>query len=353
MERPLNTAPRLGPWRQVTSLRAILAVMDGQSLTAVAWSLRVHARTVAAWVCVFCGDGRRGAPRNNPTGRPPKLTPTPQAARAIRMDAGPVQAGVRRACWRSPLVPPLLDDRGGGFDHVCSMAPWLKPLGVSSQQAAFISAPLDEGQRPAWCTTTWPPRRRLAKARKALRLWGDDASCPPWGTLAYTWARRGHQPLVKTSGTRTGDTVVGRSEYVTGRFWYQGLEGRLHSEAYSALLTPVLAQTTPPLLLSQEGARYHPSAARQRFCAQPRERLTVCQLPSDAPDDNPIAKLWKNVTKEGTHRHYFPTGEALTDQVEHALLTFATMPAESLARCRLPPALAQAASGGLVRKTFS
>jgi len=37
-------------------------------------------------------------------------------------------------------------------------------------------------------------------------LFGDEArdphcgGFPQWGTLSYTWARRGKQPLVKTSG---------------------------------------------------------------------------------------------------------------------------------------------------------
>jgi hypothetical protein len=66
-------------------------------------------------------------------------------------------------------------------------------------------------------------------------------------------------------------------------------------------------------------------------------------LPSYSPDDNPIEKLWKKVNKEGTHLHYFPTFEALTDTVERALLTFAHTPAEMLALCRLPTEVAPAA----------
>ena len=64
----------------------------------------------------------------------------------------------------------------------------------------------------------------------------------------------------------------------------------------------------------------------QRFFALHTERLTVFQLPSYSPDYNPIEKLWKKVKKEGTHLQYFPTFEALTDTVEHALLKFANTP---------------------------
>ena len=47
-----------------------------------------------------------------------------------------------------------------------------------------------------------------------------------------------------------------------------------------ALLQRVLVQTTQPLLLMQDGARYHPSAETKAFCAQQTTRLQVVQLPT-------------------------------------------------------------------------
>ena len=45
---------------------------------------------------------------------------------------------------------------------------------------------------------------------------------PPGGTLTYTWARRGQQPQVKTSGKRKGYTVFGVIEYFTGASFIKG-----------------------------------------------------------------------------------------------------------------------------------
>jgi len=74
VERHLKTAQHLGHVRQVKYLLAILAVMDGQSFAQVALVLRVHEKTIAAWVRMFCCSGLQGAPRHKPTGHPPKLT---------------------------------------------------------------------------------------------------------------------------------------------------------------------------------------------------------------------------------------------------------------------------------------
>jgi transposase len=122
VENRLKTAQQLGNWRQVKYLLAILAVGDGRSVVAVAIGWRVQEKTVAAWGRGFCGDGIHGAPRQKPPGRPPQLPPTLKAALATLRDEGPLKARVSSACWRSPMVQPLLDARVGVFSNIFSIA---------------------------------------------------------------------------------------------------------------------------------------------------------------------------------------------------------------------------------------
>jgi transposase len=149
VERGPQTAQQQGNLRQVKSLLALLAVGDGRRFAEVAVVLRVPEQTVAAWVRVFCCCGLNGAPCKLPTGRPPTLTPTQTAALATLIDAGPVQAGFSSACWRSPMLQQLSDDRFGVFYNVFYSAQLLKNLGLRYQKAAFVSEPLDEGKRQA------------------------------------------------------------------------------------------------------------------------------------------------------------------------------------------------------------
>ena len=339
----MKTAQRLGHLRQVKYLLAILAVMDGQSFAQVALVLRVHEKTVATWVHRFCCYGIQGAPRPKPTGRPPKLTPTQKAALATWIEEGPVKAGCRGACWRSPMIQQRMYARFGVYYNVFYMAQLLKNLGFSSQQAAFVSDHLAESKRQEWRTKTWPQILRRAQAQQALLLFGDAASFPQWGPLTSTWARRGQQPMVKTSGKRKGYKVFGLIDSFTGCFFSQGQEGRLNSAASIAFLTRVLEPTTQPIFLMQDGAKYHTSAETKAFFAQQTARRQVVQLPTYSPDSNPIEKLWKKMKQQETPLHYFPTFEALTEKVEQALLTFAKKPEEILTLCSLPTALAQAA----------
>ena len=235
----------------------------------------------------------------------------------------------------------MIYERFGVFYNVFYIAQWLKNLGFSFQKAACVSAHLDEHKRHEWRTRRG--RRFCAGPRRTPSCGVAMKRVPPWGTRTYTWARRGQQPKVKTSGTRKGYKVFGLSDYFTGHFFYQGQDGRRNSAAYLAFLTRVLAQTTPPIIRIQEGAKDHTSAETKAFFAQQTARLQVVQLPTYSPDDNPMEKLWKKSKQQETPLHSFPTFEALTEKVEQALLKFTNAPEEILALCSLPTELAQAA----------
>jgi transposase len=198
----------------------------------------------------------------------------------------------------------------------------LRNLGFSYQKARFVSDHLNADKRQAWLHQTWPALVRLARRTGALLRFGDEASFAQWGSLGYTWAKRGQQPLIKTGGKRKGYKVFGLIDYVTGRLFCQGHTGRFNAASYCAFLETVLAQTTQPLILIQDGARYHTAAKTQEFVAQHAERLHVEQLPSYSPDDHPIEHLWRTIKRQNTHNRYFPEFSDLTTAVETALTHF-------------------------------
>ena len=143
-----------------------------------------------------------------------------------------------------------------------------------------MSDHLDEAKRQAWITVEWPRILKAARRRQAMILFGDEASFPQWGSLSYTWSKRGQQPLVKTSGKRKGYKVFGLIEYFTGRFFYQGIQERFSSETYQAFLKLVLRQTRKHLFLIQDGAKYHTSQATRAFLEAHQDRAapTNCRL---------------------------------------------------------------------------
>jgi hypothetical protein len=69
---------------------------------------------------------------------------------------------------------------------------------------------------------------RVRRQRKALLLFGDEASFAQWGSLSYPWAPRGHQSLVKISGKKTYK-VFSLIGYFSGCFFFKAPTWRLNS----------------------------------------------------------------------------------------------------------------------------
>lgn len=259
-------------------------------------------------------------------GRRPKLSPKQKQRLVELIEAGPLVVGCETACWTSVLIRVLIWREFGvlyNCQYVCTL---LHNLGFSFQKARFVSDHLDAARRQHWLQQEWPRILHAAQRHKGLILFEDEASFAQWGSLSYTWARRGQQPAVKTSGKRKGYKVFGAIEYGSGRLFYQGIEGRFNSESYHGFLQMLMEQTTQHLFLIHDGARYHTSAATQAFLAAHRDRITVEPLPSYSPDYNPIAYLWKKTKKRATHNQYFKEFAALTMSVDKALAYFATHP---------------------------
>lgn len=278
------------------------------------------------WQRAFLLHGMESLHYRHSGGRRPRLTPRQKKRLVELLEAGPQVVGCETACWTSVLIRVLIWREFGVLynrHYVCTL---LHNLGFSFQKARFVSDHLDAARRPAWLNDKWPTILRAAKRCKGLILFEDEASFAQWGSLSYTWARRGRQPEVPTSGKRKGYKVFGAIEYFSGRLFYQGLEGRFNSESYQAFLKMIMAQTKEPLFFIHDGAKYHTSQSTQQFLHAHRARITVEPLPSYSPDYNPIEYLWKKTKQRATHNQYFREFIQLTVSVDKALAYFAMHP---------------------------
>jgi transposase len=326
--RRLQQAYASGALRLVKRIHALLALAEDMSVRDVAEMLHLGEQTVRDYRNRFLLNRMASLTYKRSPGRPSKLTKTQRRELAALIKAGPQAAGYTSGCWNTPMMQDLIQTRFGVLYHPHYLATLLHNLGFSYQKARFISDHLNEAKRLEWRQTQWPRILRQARQRKALLLFGDEVSFAQWGSLSYTWAPKGEQPEVRTSGKRKGYKVFGLIDYFSGQFFYKAHEGRFNSASYAAFLLDVLAHTRRHVIVIQDGARYHTSAAMQQFFDAHADRLTIEQLPAYSPDFNPIEHLWKKVKKEATHLKYFPEFTHLQAEVDRALLHFAHTPNE-------------------------
>ncbi len=326
--RRLQQAYASGSLQLVKRIHALLALAQGQSVSDVAEMRARGAQTVRDYRHQYLCKGMASLVDKAPPGRPSKLTKTQRQQLAEWIKASPQDVGYTSGCWNTPMIQDLIQRHFGVAYHPHSIATLLKNMGFSYQKARFVSDHLNEAKRLEWRHTRWPKMLRQAKQRKALLLFGDEASFAQWGSLSSTWAPKGQHPEVPTSGKRKAYKVFGLIDYFSGQLFSKAHAGRFNSESYKAFLLDVLSQTTQHVVVIQDGARYHTSKAMKVFFETHAERLTIEQLPAYSPDFNPIEHLWKKVKKEATHLKHFPEFTDLQYEVDRALLHFAQTPRE-------------------------
>ena len=326
LETTLRQAFKAGDLSLVKRVTALLGIARGEAVEPVAAGVGVSPSSVYAWLRAFLLEGVAGLRVRWRGGRPSKLTKAQRERLAAIIEAGPEAAGFPTGGWHALLIQQVIVREFGVTYNVHYLATLLHGLGFSFQKARFVSDHLDAVARAAWLAYTFPAWRAQAEAAGGLLLFGDEASFAQWGSLGYTWARVGRQPVVRTTGRRKAYKVFGLIEYFSGRLFYRGIDGRFNGPSYVAFLTTVLEQTTAPLFLVQDGAPYHRAAPVKAFFEQHRDRLHVIQLPSYSPDYNPIEFLWRATKRAATHNRYFPEFADLIGSVEEALAGFAAQP---------------------------
>lgn len=214
-----QSARKRGDIATVKRIMAILAITERNSYSTISFVLKVSEESIRLWIKRYLLEGPKGLISKKGQGRPAKLTKSQRKELDKLITEGPVKAGFSGACWRSPMIQILIYKKFGVFFSVNYIAQLLKNMGFSYQKATFASDHKDAEKRKKWLENIWPEILELAKQKNAYILFGDEASFPQWGSLTYTWAKRGVQPVVKTSGIRKGYKVRGLIDYFTGRFF--------------------------------------------------------------------------------------------------------------------------------------
>jgi len=329
-QQELDKAYKRGDKRAVRHLSVLMMISCRVALETILAVWNVSQQTVYNWINDFLVEQFDSLVYSHVPGRPPRLTKGQKQKLSKWVEDGPEACGYATGCWTSVLIQDLIYQKFHVLYNRFYVCELLRNLGFSFHKARFISDHLDEEARERWMKKEFPKILKQAQRLGAPVYFGDEASFALWGSLSYTWGRKGRQTQVKTTGLRKGYKVFGAIEFFSGRLIYQGTEERFQSNSYQSFLLHLLSQVSGKVILIQDGARYHTSKATREFFEQHKERLLVYQLPSYSPDYNPIEYLWKKVKTKATHNRYFAEFVKLIASVDLALDVLAAQADEIL-----------------------
>ena len=316
----LADSERVGDFRVYLKAQALLLYFQFQlSFEAIGLTINKSVETVRLWVQEFAAEGVKSLKLSIRSGRQPKLSKA-KCRDLYRIISGhPSEQGFIGGCWNSAMIQNLIFNLYSIEYSVKYIPQLMKRIGLSYQKAKFDLNNCDTEARKIWLEKTWPAIKLLASRKQASILFEDEASFSMLGSLAYTWAPRGKQPTIKTSGNRKSYKVFGAIEYGSGKLHYKGHTGKLNAETYIDFLKYVLRSKRGHVIIIHDGAPYHRAKAVKEFIKSKKERLTAKQLPAYSPDFNPIERLWRKAKRDGTHLNYFPTFDSLIQKVEETL----------------------------------
>ncbi len=318
-----NKVSKCGDIKMFTRTTCLLQYFSQQlSPELIANHFGKNIKTIIAWVTEFAVDGLNSLKIKMFPGRQAKMTKAQRKKLKRIVEGSPQEMGFPEGGWNSAMVAHLIYEMWGIEYSIKYIPELLKSLKLTYQKAKFEPSVRDVKARIEWYNKTWESILKKAKKNGEKIFFQDEASFAMWGSLAYTWGKKGTQPIVKTSGKRKNYKVFGAIEYFTGQFISQGLEnGKLNASTYIDFLTHLLSRTKGDIILIHDGAPYHRSSDVKDFI-EDHDRIDVYQLPAYSPDYNPIELLWRNIKRKATHLVYFPTFDDLVFKVECALNYF-------------------------------
>ncbi len=136
------------------------------------------------------------------------------------------------------------------------------------------------------------------------------------------WTKRGRQRKVATPGTNQKRYGFGAVNAVTGAITHL-IRERKNSDSFCALLEALVAAYCPgetwrgpKVVLVVDNFIIHRSKATTQVLERYADRLTLCELPTYAPQLNVIELLWKYLRRKVTHNHLFESVTALVAAVD-------------------------------------
>lgn len=226
LREELRTAYQEGNTRLYRVIQGLIWLGEGRAIPLIAELLNVSARTVFNWLKTFMHRGFSWLlkERYKRRGARPKLNKRQKKELYEMITKGPESNGFDCGVWNTAMINELILLRFGVKYNPRYLSTLLKKMGLSYQKARFISDRMDEDEyekaRQEWRDETWPRLLKETKENKAVILFGDEVSFALWGSLGRTWAPRGEQPLVKTTGIRKGLKMYGAIEFNNGDFQY-------------------------------------------------------------------------------------------------------------------------------------
>jgi transposase len=143
--------------------------------------------------------------------------------------------------------------------------------------------------------------------------------------LYQTWAPRGEQPRIPTTGQRNTQKIFGAVALQPAGFHFR--QDAVFNGQTSVGFLAQLAEGYPRrrVILIHDNVAYHRAPEVKRWLSR-HQRFEVVALPAYSPELNAVEPVWHHTRLQATHNRYYPETEQFVTSLRGTLRAIARHP---------------------------
>jgi transposase len=295
--------------------RAVVSVQEGQSPEVVARALGISRGAMYGWLARYRSGGWSALDAHKRGGRKPKLD-----AKVMRWVyntvtmKNPLQLKFSFALWTAKMVGQAIYDRFGIKISKASACRLLGQLGLTPQRPIWRAYQQRSEEVQKWLQEEYPRIRHLARQKKAMIFFGDEAGVRSDHHSGTTWAIKGKTPIVSTTGARFGTNIISAVS-AQGEFRFMTVNGRVGAAVFIEFIKRLLHNMEKMIFLIVDGHPAHKAKSVQRFVESVKDRFRLFFLPPYSPELNPDERVWNDLKNNSVGRQFISSPEQLRSSV--------------------------------------
>jgi transposase len=275
--------------------RGVNSVQEGQSPEIVARALGINRVTIYGWLSRYRYGGWHALDAKKRGGRKPKLDGLAiQWIYQTVTNKNPLQLKFTFALWTAKMIGQLIQQRFGiklGKASVCRL---LNQLGLTPQRPVWRAYQQKPEEVQRWLEETYPRIKQLARQKKAIIFFGDEAGVRSDHHAGTTWAVKGKTPVVSSTGARFGLNLIS-AVTAQGEFRFMTVKGRIGAAQFVEFIKRLIHGVQHRVFLIVDGHPAHKAKMVTRFIETIKDRFQLFFLPPYSPELNPDERVWNDL----------------------------------------------------------
>lgn len=284
-------------YKTLTELRkrAVGSVQEGQSPEVVAKALSINRASMYNWLALYRKGGWGALDARKRGGKKPKLDgkAIQWIYKTVTMK-NPLQLKFTFALWTAMMVKQLIYRQFHIKLSKASVCRLLNQLGLTPQRPVWRAYQQKPEEVQKWLQEEYPKIRRLARQKKAIIFFGDEAGVRSDHHAGTTWAVKGKTPVVSSTGARFGLNMISAVS-AQGEFRFMTVKGRVGAPLFIEFIKRLLHGLERMVFLIVDGHPVHKAKSVKSFIESVKDRFRLFYLPPYSPELNPDERVWNDL----------------------------------------------------------